>query len=262
MTTISAKVIAHSLSKTNQEIITIQARYPLIIHAELLTHRKFSRNSASNRAIPFDKLLQEVIDDPFIPLYWGKNKPGMQASEEVTETYWCEQEWLNARDAAVESAKELYDMGLHKQVVNRLLMPFQHINTIITSTSWENFFSLRLTEEAEPHMRQLAFEIGKAIDESKPVITDVHLPYITDDERYNILPISALQRISVARCARVSYNNHDQSEPNASKDLELHNKLLESKHLSPFEHTAIANQGTFANFDGWESYRYSIENRR
>ena len=43
---------------------------PRIILAEFNTHRLFSRNSASSRAIPFKKMVQSVLENPFIPIAW------------------------------------------------------------------------------------------------------------------------------------------------------------------------------------------------
>lgn len=48
-----------------------------------------------------------------------------------------------------------------------------------------------------------------------------------------------LLKICTARAARLSYMNFD-GEIDYEKDIELHNRLLESKHLSPFEHCARA----------------------
>lgn len=270
MTTISAKVIRDSINKHGIRLTTLQLRYPLIIHAEFLTHRVFSRNSASNRAIPFEKILKEVEEDPFIPIYWGKNKPGMQANEEVNCESACKETWLSAIDDAIYAAKNLNKLGLHKQIVNRVLMPYQHINTIVTATDWDNFFELRDHEDAEPHIRKLAKEIKIALNNSNPDQyfdnTDLidwqwHLPYITNDEmkRYGFND-PKLRKASVARCARVSYNNHDNSSPDVEKDILLADRLLKSKHLSPFEHQATVGLGRrYNNFNTWKSYRYILE---
>jgi thymidylate synthase ThyX len=80
---ISAKVIAHSKSEAGKEIISLQLRYPKFIHGEFLTHRVFSRNSSSSRAIPFEKFLKDIEEDMAMPVHWGKNQPGMQAKEEL-----------------------------------------------------------------------------------------------------------------------------------------------------------------------------------
>src|SRR6185312_10278937 len=66
-------------------------------------------NSASSRAIPVEKQLQRVLDDPFIPVHWGVNQRGMQAASELTsaEIPHAEATWLTARDYAVLGAVAL-----------------------------------------------------------------------------------------------------------------------------------------------------------
>src|SRR5271155_3746289 len=140
--TCSVTVIEDSVSQIGRtRLCTLQLRYPRWIHAEFMTHRVFSRNAASSRAIPVKKLVQDVMDDPFVPLFWGKNQKGMQAGEEHNDpvlldgvpNYWNfdepfsrEKAWLIARDRAVEIATALAKAGYHKQLVNRLLEPFTH----------------------------------------------------------------------------------------------------------------------------------------
>jgi len=264
MTTITAKVILASKHPCGgKPLYTLQLRYPLIIHAEFMTHRVFSRNSASNRAIPVRKLIEEVVSDPFIPLEWGKNIAGMSAIEEVDDTESCKRAWLHARDNAVESATRLVGLGLHKQVVNRIIMPFQHINTIVTATEWDNFFSLRLQPDVEPHMRRLALAIEKAINEAeycKNTGYSWHTPYVTNEESFS-LQRTTTNNISAARCARVSYNTHDNQTPNQSDDIYLANKLKLSGHLTPFEHQARWGEPDeyYSNFKGWISARHEKE---
>jgi hypothetical protein len=68
---ITAKVIADSIADGCPRLITLQLRYPRFIHSEFMTHRAFSRNASSSRAIPVERLIQDVIDDPAMPVYWG-----------------------------------------------------------------------------------------------------------------------------------------------------------------------------------------------
>lgn len=264
MTTISAKVIRRSVNPAGNIISTVQLRYPRFIHAELMTHRMFSRNAQSNRAIPIERVVEDVMHDTAMPIHWGSNKAGMQAGEEIQETYWAEQTWLNARDAAVEMALDLHSQGLHKQVANRLLEPFQHINVLVTATEWDNFFNLRDHPDAEPHIQLLAKRIKKAFEENapQPVYTlDWHIPYVPDDWKAIGLTWNEVLMVSAARCARVSYLTHDQRETTIEEDLKLATRLLESKHMSPFEHVAqaIYGDGFYANFKGWKSYRFTLE---
>lgn len=262
--TITAKVIAHSRASGAPNLITLQCRYPRFIHAEFMTHRVFSRNASSSRAIPIERMIQDVIDDPAMPVAWGSNKPGMQAGDEVPHWPVATECWLDAMHAAVERAKELNNLGLHKQIVNRLLEPFGHISVVVTATEWDNFFALRCHPDADPTMRALAEAMRDAIAGSTAVKREWHLPYISEMELAAKRPFDGkwLAMISAARCARVSYLNHDGTSPDIEKDLLLAKRLLESKHMSPSEHQAIAAPGTKSgNFVGWSQYRQMLENQ-
>lgn len=271
----TVKVVAHSRAPGVPDLITLQCRYPRFIHAEFMTHRVFSRNASSSRAIPIERMIQDVIDDPAMPVAWGSNKPGMQAGEELTgyDLTDCKSEWLRARNAAVASAKEIARIGAHKQIVNRLLEPFGHISVVVTATEWDNFFALRCHPDADPTMRALAEAMRDAIAGSEARHEGGwHLPYICDDDWWDIPDVMSadeawqhLAMISAARCARVSYLNHDGTNPDIEKDLALAKRLLESKHMSPFEHQARAtgDDGTalWGNFTGWDQHRKMIEVR-
>lgn len=257
---IHAHMVAHSSHPGSKDLITLQLRYPRFIHSEFMTHRVFSRNASSSRAVPFGILLDEVENDPAMPVEWGSNKPGMQAGAEIEGIGEAKDIWLGARDAAVAYATEAADAGLHKQIVNRLLEPFAHISVIVTATDWDNFFALRDHSDADPTIRALARAIKEAIAKSNPYPCregEWHVPYADA-----VLPLTEMYRAacSVARCARVSYLNHDGSEPVPSKDLRLKDKLLAGKHMSPFEHQAVPTPGErHANLDGWKSYRTVLE---
>lgn len=252
MTTISAKVILDSISPEGIRLTTVHLHYPRCIHSELMTHRVFSRNARSSRAVPVKTIIQEVMDDPFIPLHWGKNQKGMQASEETNEPvliwydhdgyvpYTNEEAWLFARDKAVACAKRFNEAGYHKQIVNRLLEPFAHIDVLVTSTSWANFFALRDHEAAEPHIAILAREV-KAAMESAPLqqlaTSQWHLPYVTSQEYYDGVGVAV--KLSVARCARISYKPFD-GDGSVEKELQRYQDLVGAKplHASPAEHQA------------------------
>jgi Thymidylate synthase complementing protein len=294
MTTITAKIIADSVGEHAPRLTTMELRYPRCIHPEVMTHRVFSRNASSSRAIPVERLIQDVLDDPFIPLHWGKNQRGMQADEECNETVQPqnnddkrhamprEHAWLAAMHNAVRSAKEFSKAGYHKQVVNRLLEPFAHINVVVTSTEWSNFFALRDHPDAEPHICILAQRMKEALSNSEPKLLehgDWHLPYVTGEDLFQIdqsdppipdQPQDYLAvRLSVARCARVSYKTHDGRTPNVDEDLKLAEHLLGSVplHASPAEHQAQyigfhqdpydARRGNLA--PGWIQYRKTLE---
>lgn len=282
---ITAKIIADSISTNDVRITTMELNYPRFIHSEFMTHRMFSRNASSSRAIPVEKMLEQVQQSPAMPIHWGKNQPGMQASEEIPQIGVVKQLWQYASKDARYWTDQLHKQSVHKQVANRLLEPFQYIKVIVTATEWDNFFKLRLHEDAQPEMMVLAEHMQAAMDNSVPAALqhgEWHLPYIGDlaygdDEWYPFTTEQAI-KCSVARCARVSYLNHDNSNPSIEKDIDLYNKLLEAGHMSPFEHQAtpmradsfnvhaedgITHEDRYGNlwsgnFRGWIMYRQAL----
>lgn len=270
--TITATVIADSISTLGNRITTLQLKYPRFIHSEFMTHRVFSRNSASSRAIPVAKMIAQVQNDPAMPIYWGLNQPGMQASKEHEDISTAQVWWKAAAIDAAASATLLNDLGLHKQIVNRVLEPFQWMHTIVTATEWDNFFELRCHPDAQPEFQVLACAIRTAMEDSAPVVRACermgwngawHLPYVLDDERASIAT-STLTKLSAARCARVSYLKHDGTTPNIEDDLTLFERLVGGKplHASPIEHQAWAagaEDRNSRNFFGWHQYRALFE---
>ena len=261
--TIMAKIVADSVSQQDVRLCTLQLRYPKFIHGEFMTHRAFSRNASSSRAIPVERLIQDVLDDPAMPVFWGKNRPGMQATEPMQA--WEEDEaveaWLRARDAAVAHARRLASMGVHKQLVNRVIEPWCHINVVVTATDWANFFALRCHPDAQPEMRVLAEAMRDVLAASTPKplrLGEWHLPFVNNDEWRNWPPDlvvggdgysgeecnANLVKLSVARCARVSYLTHDGKTPDVEADLALYERLVGSTplHASPAEHQATPDE--------------------
>lgn len=171
MSQITAKVIEHSSSQDGVDLITLQLRYPRFIHSEFMTHRVFSRNASSSRAIPVAKMLAQVRNDPAMPIHWGANQAGMQAHAELQGIgrSRAAARWKLAAEAAANHAEVLNELGLHKQVANRILEPFQLISVIVTATEWANFFELRNHPDAQPEIRQLAVVMLEAISQSTAV---------------------------------------------------------------------------------------------
>lgn len=275
--TVEVKIIADSVATSAPRITTLQLRYPRFIHAEFMTHRVFSRNASSSRAIPVERLIRDVENDPAIPVYWGANQKGMQAGAEVEDVQQARDRWLKARDAAVKQAWSLHHAGLHKQIVNRVLEPFAHINVVVTSTEWDNFFALRIHADAQPEIYDLAYTIKKVLENNSPRylgINEWHLPYITrtdEDATYDTSKtigeiLATLVQISTARCARVSYMTHDLRTPKIEEDVALFERLSGSdpKHLSPLEHQAYpdwtgSKRHLWGNFTGWIQHRKMME---
>jgi thymidylate synthase ThyX len=243
----------------------MEVRYPRFIHSELMTHRVFSRNAASSRAIPIKKMIAAVREDPAMPVFWGKNQSGMAAREEISDgaRRLAEAEWHHALVNALASAERLSssDIDLHKQIVNRILEPFAWITVIITATEWANFFTQRTHPDAQPEIQRIAELMLAAYRASRPLAVPIggwHTPLIQEDEQR--LPAETLQQISVARCARVSYLTHD-GKRDHTKDVELFQKLLDggaNGHWSPFEHVAtpaLDPAESSGNLFGWVQFR-------
>lgn len=280
---ISATVIADSVSRYGDRLTTLELTFPRFILAELNTHRAFSRNSASSRARSVKKTIQEVADDPFVPVHWPSERTGMAGGSDVTDMSRVDAQsaWKSACNAALEYAQELVDAGVHKSIVNRLLEPFMWHTAVVTATDWDNFFAQRLalfedgTPAAEPHFFDLATEMKSALDGSTPAeLSDDewHLPYVTSAERGLITGASALRlaiKLSVARCAGVSYLNQDARRPH-ERDLTLYERLVSASppHWSPFEHVAKPARSRSVvtaqryNLSGWASLRWFLESAR
>lgn len=272
--TITAKIIADSVGPKTERITTFELRYPRFIHAELMTHRMFSRNASSSRAIPVERQIESIREDTAMPVHWGANQKGMQADNETdalvsipTDTGGCvdvtaQEAWFAARDRAIAIAEGFVAAKYHKQVVNRILEPFSHITVIVTATNYANFFSLRCHKDAQPEIKVLADIMYDEYIHSTPKFLEAgewHLPYITDREvayvhseentKYADIPATMddLLKASVSRCARVSYKTHDGKEPSLSADLALYERLVGSVplHASPAEHQATPDEMVF-----------------
>jgi thymidylate synthase ThyX len=241
---ISAKLIAYSTTSYGDSIATFELEYPRFIHSEFMTHRLFSRNAASSRAIPVNTLIGLVEEAPAMPVHWGQNQPGMQAKVELadTEKDFAQFLWKDAAYNAADSARELNKLGLHKQVANRILEPFQNIKVVVTATSYDNFFWLRNHEDAQPEIKVLAQEMLRALDGQTAAelkAGDWHVPYF--GEGYWLqgcgIPLEDALAISSSCCAQVSYRRLDDT---LEKAQIIFQRLVDSKpvHASPFEHQA------------------------
>ena len=276
-----AKIIADSLSPDGVRLTTMVIDLPRIVLAELNTHRMLSKSSASSRAIPVEKMIGRVIDDPYIPEQWDLNGTGMQGHGIITdpvEIAGCVADWLAARDAAVASAHRLLHRRIHKQTTNRLLEPYLWHTVIVTATEWSNFFNLRCNPLAHPALRNTAEAMREAMAASSPNPVDYgewHLPYFDAERDVDIDPTDR-PKVCAARCARVSYLTHDGNR-DPSKDVALADSLLSNGHMAPLEHVArplthddlwmalgayspeVAPDEHFAgNFRGWMQLRKTI----
>ena len=254
----TARVVAYSISnETNERIITYELDYPRIIHSELMTHRLFSRNAASSRAIPVAKMIEMVRDNPAMPVRFGANQSGMQdkgAEHTTTLKSLCvdgcprslsaKDSWEQAAWFAAEVSEAFDKSGYHKQVCNRLLEPFQYIKTVVTFTgNGNNWFGLRDHPDADPTIEELA-QAMKEAEELAPLIFlkegDWHLPYYGESGVFlkgENRGLAQAKRVSASCCAQVSFRKLDNSSEKADKVFE---RLVESKpvHASPTEHQA------------------------
>ena len=266
--TVKAIVIADTFNKRvpSARITTFEIYAPRFLLAEINTHRVLARSAASSRAIPVAKRIEAVLEDPFVPNAFGKNKPGMQADETLGdfETELAQTVWRGAVTSAVTSAEILAKLKVHKQLANRLLEPFAHFYGVVTATEWDNFYKLRVSPEAQPEFKDLATAMQDAQAASCPREAKWHLPYNPD---YG-LDIDLALKVCSARCARVSYRSFDGKLSALEDDKRLCADLIAGGHMSPFDHCAVADNVTAKSWDnpewhrqfwGWIPYRVQIE---
>ena len=286
-----AEVILASRSAESPDLVTMHLRYPRFIHSEIMTHRVFSRNARSSRAVPAKTMLEEIRNDPVVPWHWTKNQPGMQGEKghdtliriPGVGSITAQEGWLWARDQALKAAEVFAAADYHKQIFNRLVEPFMWIDVLVTATEWSNFLYLRDHPDAEPHIRDLAVMVREALegaDYQYLVPGQWHTPYITDEDRAHAwhyavsergtMPYAAgllrdllLLKISAARCARISYAPFV-GNPSIERELERYELLVgnDAVHASPLEHqaecTPRAPKEQTRNFRGWTQFRTHI----
>ena len=274
---ITAKVICDSISETGKRITTFELEYPRYIHCEILTHRMLSKNCSSSRAIPIEKMLGYIENNMALPVYLGRNKSGMQAVEEIEDKESALRFWKNGFMEVKSTVNILTELGLHKQIANRLTEPYQMMKVVVTATEWDNFFNLRIDKDAQPELVMLANKMFNAMQGSTPKTLKAgqwHLPYVdsiesdekpvvssrdndqycflTDNDGNNLgeIYLEDAIKISVASCAAVSYRTENMTLAKADKIFDM---LInaENLHSSPFEHIAkpthYANKSTMVN---------------
>ena len=271
---IKTKVVADSISTNGSRITTFELQFHRFLLPEFNTHRMFSRNAASSRAIPVNTQLDLIRNHPAMPLHWGKNQPGMQAKEECNNLFEVdvpvfddyhvplvdsrgapvlkkvkktrEEMWKNAANAMIEYAHRFSEAKYHKQIVNRLVEPFVHIKVVVTATSYNNFFYLRCHEDAQPEIHLLSRLMYDEMVHSVPRELNKgewHVPYYEGSFGNGVWKSgckNTLQEalaISASCSAQVSYRKNDAS---LEKAQNIYDKLINSKpaHASPTEHQA------------------------
>ena len=265
---ISAKIVADSINENGNRITTYELEYHRYIHGEVMTHRLFSRNAMSSRAVPVMKMIEQ---SKVTPIHFGKNQAGMQAFEEHENIALGKEIWEEARNDAILHAKALQEHGFHKQIVNRLLEPFQMMKIVLTATEFENFFWLRKDTDAQPEIQELARLMFEAREESVPEKLEEgewHTPYVTrirfsgvlhytlktnyetytGDQEDRLTEEQAIA-ISSSCCAQVSYRNIDNSFDKAMMVYDRLGVGGNKIHASPFEHVATPMEMSVLPFD-------------
>lgn len=250
----SCKILADSISPAGHRITSFEVTFPRIVLAELNTHCMLGRNSASSRAMPvlgYEKngkyipgRVDTVRSNPFVPKAFGRNQKGMQPGEalEGDDAYAAHLLWLKGAEFGATVAENLAKIGVHKQYANRLLEPFSWHTAVITATDLDNFFHLRVSPLAQGELRDAAVMMFESREASAPRLLNPgewHLPYVDRDEELELQASGHTPwKVSVGRCARVSYLTQngvrDPAEDVAMYDV----KLLEPGHMSPLEHVA------------------------
>lgn len=281
VTQVDARVVADSVNDAGDRLTTMVVTLPRSALAELNTHRAFSRNSASSRAVPVKRMIEYVQRTPYVPRAFSVNKPGMNAHEfiEPGSPRWPDvhEWWMRSVETALGQARAGLELGVHKQEVNRILEPYLMHTVVISSTEWDNFFAQRLdTDDTGAPLAYLpiydaASAMKDALAGSAPLPVaqgDWHTPFITADERDALAP-EQVRAVAAARSARVSYFTPTGDRvvgagPSIDADLRLYERLLNpgqgsALHLSPFEHVATPATPGSGNFTGWRQWRADVE---
>lgn len=278
---ITTTPLASSITQDGKRIDSMLLRYPRMVHADFMTHRVFSRNASSSRAIPLKRMLKE---EPYIPLFRA-NQPGMAAGDflspedqEAAEAIWQDMaDYIRAGVAKLGLPKEEGGLNVHKQWVNRPTEWFGYISVVVTATDWINFLGLRDESGAQDEIQALAKSMRGLLEAQTPRLlgpNDWHLPFVdleadTDEIKRlmlddvdhalallkkvdfafaNLTEVLSIDRLlivaSAARSARASYNDFDGTKATIDRDVGTFLKLAASQpvHASPLEHQARASR--------------------
>ena len=293
---IKAKVICDSINEQGNRLTTYELSYPRLIHSEFMTHRQFSRNAASSRAIPFDKMMEQLNG---IPSRFGAAQKGMQDNGEEHEIlvlcgHDARETWELAKQESIKFSRLFKEAGYHKQIYNRLTEPYQMIKVVVSATEYDNFFWLRDDVMADPTIAELARKMKEAYDKSIPQLLKAgewHLPYVQshyfedDGQRFIVedsegvgyyVTTEQAIKVSTARCAAVSYRSVDYG---LEKCEHIYQRLItdERVHASALEHqcspiplgATLETDGVTAihkyhglmsgNMAGWLQHRHFIK---
>lgn len=266
--------ILDSVNESGDRLTCFKLRYPKMVHGDFMTHRVFSRNASSSRAIPTAKLSLSIADDLYVPQF-RVNRPGMQPGDYLLPGLQAgaERIWRETAEHCLNSAQLLAnDFKVHKQWTNRMLEWFGYITVVVSSTSWNNFIGLR--EELDADMWPMAQDeiywqatgVRDLLNNSEPTLLregEWHTPFILPTEKFD--PIEQLLKLSGARCASTSYETVDGKLMTYERALVVFDKLVTANrmHASPLEHQAradprMAQPYNHGNFHGWIQHRKLI----
>lgn len=262
-----------------QELATHRTNHPMAIASndfsdQLVSINPFtkdiSRNSESSRAVPTSQLIERVMSNPYIP-QWRSAQRGMQGGDMLSR---CNRKslnksWLEHRDNCVKLAQAYSQIGVCKQDVSALLLPFMRIDIIATGSgkAWQNFIKLRADQAAHPDFAAYAYELADLLQVSNPDILEPgewHVPYVKEAIKTLSTPQDLLD-YSVIKCARFSYKGALAKIELSKADLNAKvKKLRDDGHRSPFEHQVMCVEH-FPSHDyktlqkGWFNQRTLIE---
>lgn len=281
-----AKILKHSVSKAGIELVTFEVEYPHAVHKDVMTHR-WARNFKSFRAVPPEILLKEIARDPFRPEEFNGRVKGMGRGEAIREQALANVLWDDYVDYCMTLARKMLRLNIAKEQINFVLQDLCSIRGIVTTTMPQltNFFNLRLDvdENGDPRARKEVYKVAQMMHHAylastpDPLFSGWHLPLVKDEEIIATIPSPMTidhpvwspdwefwKKVSVGRCARVSYLTHDGIR-DPEKDVALHDQLLTNGHMSPFEHQGqpimepwydTTKTGSFGY--GWKQYRKFI----
>lgn len=273
---IEAKIVAHSKNDKGDELISFELTFPHIILPEILTHRMFSRNTSSSRAIPLKKMIEVVDKNPFIPIAFQKSHTGMQGMNYIEDNYSIEKrinQWVNAKFWAITQAEKLGLKELEyiktdvdcvsKQLCNRLLEPFMWTKMLMTTgkEGLMNFFDLRCPKYKWN---------GEIYHSWKSLIRDLlnqgynrDMDIIKELENYSLidkLKINESQaEIHIQALAELMYDSYNESEPQLLKGNQWHIPYNDKISDKDIEEYVIKNEIVPFGFEDVEKLHTKIK---
>lgn len=253
---ISARVVAKSVTPEGVEIVTWEYEAPKCILAELNTHCMLAKNAQSSRAVPIGKVIEQIRNNPVIPVHWGVNRGGMVAGEEINngvnflnhlinndeiglnieglDSVPRDVAWKATADIVAQIMQAWQTAGYHKQIVNRIGEAFTMVKGVITATEFDNFFHLRYHPHADPFIKELAKCMWEAYEEAPAKVLDYgewHTPYygrgywvessiatyLDTPVDEECISLAEALKISSAACGQVSYRKLDLSEATVNR---------------------------------------------